>query len=67
MEMIKVRSEAIHSIGYDEDSMKMKIKFKHSRTYTFCKVPNELFERFLSSRSKGTFYQNKIKGRYNCF
>lgn len=67
MDMVKVSSSAIHSIGYDEETRKMKIKFKYGQTYTFCRVPFELYERFLNSRSKGAFYQVKIKGRFNCF
>jgi len=66
MEMISVISSAIRKIGYDPDTMRMKITFKQGTTYLFCRVPQDLFDRFINSRSKGTFYNRYIEGRYHC-
>lgn len=66
MEMIRVSSSAISAIGYDPETMRMRIKFKEGKTYDYCRVPAHIFESFIQSRSKGTFYQAKINGRYQC-
>ena len=57
-------SKAIHSIGYDSDTQKMKIRFKRNKTYDFSRVPEELFLKFLSAKSKGKFYHDHIEGKY---
>ena len=66
MDMIRVRSRAIIAIGYDPDTSRMKIAFTKGKTYTYCRVPHELFEAFLKASSKGKFYSKYIKGRYQC-
>lgn len=67
MEMISVRSSAISAIGYDPSSQRMKIKFKQGRTYDFCRVPQDIFDGFISASSKGRYYESRIRGRYRCY
>ena len=67
MKMISVNSSAIAAIGYNPVSRNMKIKFRNNHiTYDYCNVPEELFQEFLDSISKGTFYDQNIKDKYNC-
>lgn len=66
MEMIPVRSDAIAAIGYDPQTLRMRIRFTSGSTYTFCRVPPEVVERFMASSSKGQFYHSRIQGRYSC-
>lgn len=66
MEMIRVRSDAISAIGYDPDTQRMRIRFVTGRSYDFCRVPQEVYERLMASVSKGTFYNDRIRGRYRC-
>ena len=66
MEMIRVSSSAIRAVGYDRDSQRMKITFQQGSTYTFCRVPEHVFNGFLSASSKGRYYDSYIKGRYCC-
>lgn len=66
MEMIRVRSTAIRAIGYDSDTMRMKITFIEGHTYDFCRVPERIFQGFLNAGSKGRYYDTYIKGRYQC-
>ncbi len=66
MEMIRVRSTAITAIGYDPTSQRMKITFQQGHTYDFCRVPANIFDGFMRSLSKGTYYNNHIKDRYQC-
>ena len=66
MEMIRVNSTAIMAIGYDEQSMRMKITFQQGHTYDFCRVPKNIFEGLRRASSKGTYYNSHIKDRYQC-
>lgn len=64
--MIRVSSSAITAIGYDPISMRMKIQFVQGDTYDFCRVPAHVFESLLNARSKGGFYNDHIRDRYQC-
>lgn len=66
MEMIRVSSSAISAIGYDPLTSKMKIRFTEGYTYDFCRVPENVFNAFLKSSSKGAYYNNHIRDRYQC-
>lgn len=66
MEMIRVSSSAISAVGYDENTMRMQIKFNGGYTYTFCRVPLSVFNGLLNASSKGRYYDMYIKGRYSC-
>lgn len=64
--MISVSSSAIAAVGYDPDSQRMQIRFNNSGTYTFCRVPRYIFDGLLSASSKGRYYDQYIRGRYQC-
>ncbi len=62
-----VSSSAIRSVGYDEVTRRMEIVFKTPSTpYLFCGVPRHVFEGLLHASSKGRYYQQNIKDRYQC-
>ncbi|QYY25462.1 KTSC domain-containing protein [Diaphorobacter sp. MNS-0] len=66
MEMIAVSSTAISAVGYDEKLGLMKITFQQGHTYDFCGVPRHIFEGLLRAASKGSYYNDYIKDRYQC-
>lgn len=66
MEMIRVSSDAISAIGYDAETMRMRVRFTSGSAYSFCRVPAHVFESFMRSASKGSYYNNHIRGRYQC-
>jgi hypothetical protein len=66
MQMIPVSSTAIAAVGYDEQTRRMKITFQQGHTYDFCGVPRHIFEGLLGAVSKGSFYNDHIKDRYQC-
>ena len=66
MEMIRVSSSAISSIGYDAATMRMKIIFAQGHTYDFCMVPASVFNGLLNARSKGSHYNDHIRDLYQC-
>lgn len=66
-EWVNVRSSAIRKIGYDAGTSRMHIDFEDSDPfYTYCRVPEELFRRFVSARSVGRFYHQYVKDKYDC-
>ena len=66
MEMINVRSSAIRAVGYDPATRRMRIAFSEGKTYDFCGVPEHIFNGLLAASSKGTYYNNHIRDRYQC-
>lgn len=61
--MISVNSSAIAAIGYESGTL--AVLFHTSDTvYTHPGVPYSLFVEFMHSSSKGTFYNENIRGRY---
>lgn len=66
MEMIRVRSSAISAVGYDPSSRRMKITFVQGHTYDFCRVPQHIYDGLMRASSKGAYYNDHIKDRYNC-
>ena len=66
MEMIRVSSSAIAAIGYDPSTGRMKVQFVQGDTYDFCGVPEGVFNGLLNARSKGSYYNDYIRDRYQC-
>lgn len=64
--MIPVRSSAITAVGYDPNTQQMCIQFQQGHSYNFCHVPQYIFDGLLSAGSKGTYYNDHIRGRYQC-
>lgn len=61
-----VNSSAISRIEYDAASKRMYVTFRGSGTYTFCRVPQSVYQAFLRASSKGSFYHDHIKDKYDC-
>lgn len=67
MEMIPIDSTAFEAIGYDKDRLVLRVRFKDGNSdYDHCGVPTDLFAEFWESESKGKFYANRIRDRYQC-
>lgn len=66
MEMIRVVSSAILAVGYDSATRRMKITFTQGNTYDFCGVPQHVYDGLMRAGSKGTYYNEHIKDRYQC-
>ncbi len=62
MSMISVSSSAIAAIGFEDGTL--AVRFHSSGTYYHHGVSLDLFQRFLQSGSKGSFYNNNVRGRY---
>ncbi len=66
MEMIEVSSSAIRAIGYDATTSFLKITFSEGHTYDSCGVPEHVFNGLLDAPSKGRYYNDHIRGFYEC-
>lgn len=64
MERIPVESSNIAEIGYDIGSMTLEVMFKKSGLYQYFDVPENVFQEFIQSDSKGKFLNTCIKGNY---
>jgi len=59
-----VRSSRIASIGYDERSATLEIRFLDRRTLRYQQVPVRIYNDFLQVVSKGRFYDGVVKGKF---
>ena len=66
MQMVRVNSSAIVAIGYDEQTARMRIQFQQGHSYDFCRVPPHVNAAFMRTYSKGNYYNEHIKDRYQC-
>ena len=66
MQMVHVNSSAIEAVGYDVESRRMKIQFTSGNVYDFCGVPEHVYAALVNAFSRGTYYNDHIKDRYQC-
>jgi KTSC domain-containing protein len=62
MSMISVSSSAIAAIGYEGGTL--YVTFHTGRTYPHPGVPYSVFLGLLHAESKGTYYNEHIRGKY---
>lgn len=68
MKLISVESSMIESIGYDEETNILALVFLKNRSvYFYQGVPQEVFDSFVDVESKGSYFNEKIKGAYSYF
>lgn len=63
--MSQVQSKNILQIGYDPAKHVLRILFTTGNIYEYDNVPEEIYRMFMSSSSKGFFFRDQIKFRYN--
>jgi len=59
-------SSAIKRGDYDPTSGRMVLWFPQGHSYTFCRVPEHVWDGLCNARSKGTYYNDHIRDRYHC-
>lgn len=74
MKLVKVVSNNIDSVGFEEDyrmslgskaMTRMRVVFSHGGAYDYYRVPSEVYDEFLKAESKGVFFHKHIKKIYN--
>ena len=64
MDYINVESANIEKIGYDDQKRQLHIIFLKKTHYVYFDVPNNTWEEFLASESKGKYFHKMIKGYF---
>ena len=65
MQYHQVESSMMSLIGYDEETQTLNILFNNSgQMYEYYDVPKEVFEEFLESDSKGSYFSSMIRNIY---
>ncbi|NLG35691.1 MAG: KTSC domain-containing protein [Lentisphaerae bacterium] len=60
-----VDSSAVKAIGYDAATQTLFVQMLATmEVYAYEDVPAKVYKSFLSSKSKGRFYTDKVKGKY---
>ncbi|MCB1947370.1 KTSC domain-containing protein [Nitrosomonas sp.] len=67
MEMIRVNSSAMRAVGYDPTTRRMRITFDQGDSYDFCGVPLHIYEGLMHASSKGIYYNDHIRDRFQCY
>ena len=58
-----VVSEALSSVGWEDGVL--EIEFTSGELYRYLRVPELVFRQLLRAPSKGTFFQERIRDRYD--
>ncbi|WP_437890342.1 KTSC domain-containing protein [Phytobacter sp. V91] len=64
MEHHLVKSSRISSVGYEESTRTLEIRFHDKSTWQYRDVPPRIFTVFLTVVSKGRYYDGVVKGKY---
>jgi hypothetical protein len=60
-----VKSSNIAGLGYDAVSKTLEVHFNSGAKHRFADVPPHLFTEFLQSDSKGSFFHQRVRGRFD--
>jgi hypothetical protein len=60
-----VPSNVIHSFQYDASRQELLVVFRSGRRYVYEQVPEETYTAMRRSFSKGEFFNEHIRERYN--
>jgi hypothetical protein len=63
MDLIEIKSAFIQAVGYDELNKHLRVMIKNN-FYDHYEVPNEVYQDFINAKSKGSFYNKNIRGKY---
>ena len=62
MELKKVKSSNIESVGYENENL--YIQYQSGTIYKYKNVPKVIYESLIDSDSKGRFMNSEIKNKY---
>ncbi|MEH1800656.1 MAG: KTSC domain-containing protein [Nostoc sp.] len=64
--MLPVISSMAMAVGYDRNEQILQVEFQSGAVYQYLGVDEDTWEDLYSSDSIGSFYNQEIKGRYDC-
>jgi len=65
VDLVKVKSTNISAVGYDTQPRTLRVLFLEGSMYDFTEVPASLHNQLMTTDSKGSFFQEQIKGQYS--
>jgi len=64
MKRERIDSSRIKRSGYDTKSAIFEVEFTNGEIWQYHDVPKNVWEAFIGSESKGSYFHHKIKYRY---
>ena len=64
MERFPVSSSLLKSVGYDSDGKLLEVEFRSLAVYAYWEVPLWAYEGLMTARSKGRYFDARIRDRY---
>jgi hypothetical protein len=64
--LLPVSSSMAATIAYDSNEEILQVEFNNGAVYQYLGVDQETWEDFYSSDSVGSFFNQEIKGRFDC-
>ena len=63
IERTPVRSSALRSVGYDEDSQTLEIEFTNGAVYRYFNVPPEVYRGLMAAESHGRYFHQQVRDK----
>ena len=63
-ELTPVESSNIAAIGYDDNNLKLTVRFTNGATYDYADVPVEVGQNFFEAESIGKYFFANIRARF---
>jgi KTSC domain-containing protein len=64
MNFTRVESSTLATVGYDQDHELLQLEFCSRALYQYFAVPAAVHEALLAAASKGSYFNQAIRGRY---
>jgi hypothetical protein len=64
MKITPVESSTLATVGYDESDELLQLEFRNWVVYRYFAVPAAVHETLLAATSKGSYFNQAIRGRY---
>lgn len=65
VERTPVESRSLASVGYDAKARVLVVEFRDGALYRYRDVPREVFDGLMRAASKGRFFLERIRGKYD--
>lgn len=67
IERVPVDSSSLVSIGFAREARILEIQFRSGAIYRYLKVPPMVFEELKKAESKGRYFAQSIRGKYQFY
>jgi hypothetical protein len=64
VEMIRLPSRALSTVGYDADSKILRVRFRHGGLYDYFDVPRDVFDGLCGSEHPWTEWGPRVTSSY---